>query len=889
MTACVNKKHSRRVAAAVSASLVGALTLGAAPAVVMAEEAPVDQQVQESGEAFTNGFVQAAFHYGTSTVNYAGNKNVPATVEFVKNQAMVLDEVYVKVKVADKTVNYTIAGDQEDQEYSVKYYNRGTDGKNTGKEITGDINKVGKYVAVVTAGPESDYPGGVVYVPFDITARQLTNVYMELNSGVYDATEKKATFFIDANGDHTLNTGEQVLIEGTDYTVKYYEAGHGTTSQYERDLVDAGDYNAVVTAVENSGYEGTVTLTGTIHISELDLKDVYIEPVVTTSDEEPTQPAAIWISGHRYGEGSAILSEIADHNTDATGSYLAESAYLYQATPAKADDTNFVQPDSDPAEGESGVKNLNVYRVAEIADFYYDGQAWADYYETFVKSPETKWDSSKVTAKLDNGTVVPVTKLRVFNEKGQDCSTINWSQTPGTYTLVYWIAPADMTVSGDTYRAGGVATTTLKVWDQAINADASVQVGYDKDDDDEFEVVTSIEKTYDGVDLLDPADLNDGIRVVVTDKDGNNVTSKCSIKYYDANGKEVREIKNAGTYTMKITSDVYKLSGTTEVPITVAKLDASTVKVGAETTTDFDETNASISYVPWRKSGYGLTLLNNVVWGLDLQYLEADGKTWAPLPMDVFKVTITDAEGEELQKVVDEGVYTLHFEGRNADAQNNYVCPADISFTVIKDGTDWKGDPTDDVVNHVKFSDVRWNDYFADAVDYVSDKDWMNGYKNRAVFGSLDSLSRGQVASVLYNMAGGLSLKVEGSYSDLWGYDTGFSDVDGKAYYARAIAWAKQSGVVNGYADGTFHPDQAVTRQEFACMLANYAKKYGTYKAASAVALDKMSDAEQVADFAVDSVAWAVENGILGNSGYVAAGSTIIRADAACMVYNYAK
>ena len=113
MTACVNKKHSRRVAAAISASLVGALTLGAAPAVVMATEAPVDQQVQESGEAFTNGFVQAAFHYGTSTVNYAGDKNVPATVEFVKNQAMVLDEVNVKVKVADKTVDYTIAGDQE--------------------------------------------------------------------------------------------------------------------------------------------------------------------------------------------------------------------------------------------------------------------------------------------------------------------------------------------------------------------------------------------------------------------------------------------------------------------------------------------------------------------------------------------------------------------------------------------------------------------------------------------------------------------------------------------------------------------------------------------------------------------------------------------------------
>ncbi len=42
MTACVNKKHSRRVAAAVSASLVGALTLGAAPVLAVAEEAPAE-------------------------------------------------------------------------------------------------------------------------------------------------------------------------------------------------------------------------------------------------------------------------------------------------------------------------------------------------------------------------------------------------------------------------------------------------------------------------------------------------------------------------------------------------------------------------------------------------------------------------------------------------------------------------------------------------------------------------------------------------------------------------------------------------------------------------------------------------------------------------------
>ena len=43
-------------------------------------------------------------------------------------------------------------------------------------------------------------------------------------------------------------------------------------------------------------------------------------------------------------------------------------------------------------------------------------------------------------------------------------------------------------------------------------------------------------------------------------------------------------------------------------------------------------------------------------------------------------------------------------------------------------------------------------------------------------------------------------------------------------WYKPAIAWAEQTGVVDGYEDGTFRPDQPVTRQEFAQMLYNYAK-----------------------------------------------------------------
>ena len=100
MTACVNKKHSRRVAAAVSASLVGALTLGAAPAVVMAaEEAPVEQQFADPEGAFSNAkVVTASFdHLGSRFPVKDADGDGVYTTEFQKNKPVVLNEFTVKM------------------------------------------------------------------------------------------------------------------------------------------------------------------------------------------------------------------------------------------------------------------------------------------------------------------------------------------------------------------------------------------------------------------------------------------------------------------------------------------------------------------------------------------------------------------------------------------------------------------------------------------------------------------------------------------------------------------------------------------------------------------------------------------------------------------------
>ena len=56
--------------------------------------------------------------------------------------------------------------------------------------------------------------------------------------------------------------------------------------------------------------------------------------------------------------------------------------------------------------------------------------------------------------------------------------------------------------------------------------------------------------------------------------------AKLSAKLYDASGNEVPYALNAGEYTLKVTSDDYKLSGTTELKITIGKVDLTTLEVG---------------------------------------------------------------------------------------------------------------------------------------------------------------------------------------------------------------------------------------------------------------------------------------------------------------------
>ena len=812
--------------------------------------------------AFTNArLVSAHFsHLGSSKNVTDSDGDGVYTTEFDKNCPVVMNDFTVRM-IGGAQAGKVLTIPSNDSDYEIVYYNRGADGKDTGDPITEDISAVGKYVVKITA-VGGDYKGGVVYIPFDITAIALNGlVAVEDNVVTYNAETHDFDFFIDYDRDGSFTAGDVKLYEGTDYDVKYVLDGTDGTEESVTDVKDAGTYRAVITGTGN--YAGEVTLSTDIIVQKLDLDIHHVMGIVSTSPSKPANPYYIWIDGVRYEDGSAIMKElkavINDSMTPEDSTWFENTGYVYTVTAAKSGDPNI-----------TGSNTFTAYKVAVEASFNYGGSALPESHDIYMNDPSTDWNFGAVTGFVADGTLdgrtIPNADIQqtVVNSAGMDVTGTAWQDTPGSYTICVFTVAADGSF-------GALHFVTVNVYVEAVNADASAAVLFDTDGNGDEEIVTSVSSVYDG------GDLTDEIRVVVIDADGNELVEGLdfSVKYYNADGEEVGEIVNAGSYTLEVTSDYYKLSGTTEMGITVGKLDMSNVKASAVEYRKWDDVHAGTPYLPWEQDGVSLDELG-------LVYLPASAEdepaNWVRFPMDMIKATIYDAVGNELNVIDDEGVYTIKFNARNDDAAVNLVVPADITVTCIKG-------------SHLLFTDVEYTDYYADPVAYVSGKRFMNGYAHTNLFGAEDNLTRGQVACILYNMALD-ARKVDETklvYNENTGYVTGFSDVNGKNYYGAAIAWAKQAGVVNGYGDGTFKPEQTVTREEFCAMLANYASKFDDdYAEGSASTLDSFDDAAQVSGWAEKVVAWGVENGIIGNGGFLNAQGQIIRADAACMVYNYA-
>ena len=175
------------------------------------------------------------------------------------------------------------------------------------------------------------------------------------------------------------------------------------------------------------------------------------------------------------------------------------------------------------------------------------------------------------------------------------------------------------------------------------------------------------------------------------------------------------------------------------------------------------------------------------------------------------------------------------------------------------------------------FTDVNEKDWFFDEVLAVVERGLLLG-TSTSTFAPNATLTRGMVATVLYRMAGEPKVSAKSS----------FKDVDAGAWYADPIAWAEENNVVGGYEDNTFRPNNNVTRQEMALMLARYAAQMDDLDVKAEGSLNAFSDGNTVPEWSRDAVIWAVDNGIInGLDGKIAPTSNATRAQFAAIIIRY--
>lgn len=94
----------------------------------------------------------------------------------------------------------------------------------------------------------------------------------------------------------------------------------------------------------------------------------------------------------------------------------------------------------------------------------------------------------------------------------------------------------------------------------------------------------------------------------------------------------------------------------------------------------------------------------------------------------------------------------------------------------------------------------------------------------------------------------------------------GFSDTAEDAYYANAVRWATQNSIVGGYANGNFGPADPITTEQLCAFLYRYARFKGDLTTAQMGFLSGFADQGEISDYATEPLAWAVGQGIVSGT-----------------------
>lgn len=223
---------------------------------------------------------------------------------------------------------------------------------------------------------------------------------------------------------------------------------------------------------------------------------------------------------------------------------------------------------------------------------------------------------------------------------------------------------------------------------------------------------------------------------------------------------------------------------------------------------------------------------------------KGDQVTITPTPDEgytVDTVIVTGPNGKEVAVTPNEdGTYTF--------VQPSGKVTIMVTFRRL---TSVSGCPRDESCPMAPFTDANRNAWYHDGVHYCVEHGLMTG-TSQTTFAPDIVTTRGMIVTILWRLEG----------SPIVGASLDYDDVKAEDWYGEAVRWADSVGVVTGYGNGKFGPNDTITREQMAAMLWRYA---GSPRVDGS--LSSFTDGAQTSIWAQPAMIWAVEEGLITGVG----------------------
>ena len=635
-------------------------------------------------------------------------------------------------------------------------------------------------------------------------------------------------------------------------------SGPGNAAAEDR-FVDAGEYKVLVTPNPDGAYGNYGQQTVTVTVGKLDLSKAFVyspdrEAGIITWDNVVNN---ILVNGERLGtlvNGDDAAAAIVQYQyVDAQGNEYGVKTAGYQDLGTICINNNPAPVGGYDYTLSATGENANVvgeatFRVAVVEDLVDEALYGTEDFATYFANGDEafygdEWSYDESLIKLRNNGD-PYNGAKTVILRDANGNPVEGVSAAGRYCVTVDVPNADNFSLGGTFIAyftyfkGQVDNNTV----EAIATIDGTNVPFESIYDD---------RVYDGTPVEPKIALKAGSTALV---EGSDYT----VVYKNAQGEAVDSMVDAGLYTVTVyLSEQYVYADDGDqanwfgVRISERVLERITYETNATDPANQDDNGNDLPGILYTGSE-----IDPVLFG---RYKGTDGGTYrVTLDPTWYRVTgITyKAPGAERYTDVDAiqepGDYRLNITATSA--LKNYTWLGGDGMNVSTDT-----DVDIHIIAAATFYDVPSTAWYAEEVAKAAAEGYVKGMGENLFFPEAE-MTRAQFAQVLYNMAG----EPEWNGDNIGAYPTQFSDVDGLAWYAKAVSWATEAGIVNGTSETTFDPEGKISREQIATMLWRYA---GNGATADQAVLDAFVDGDEVSEWAADEMAWAVEHGYMNGRG----------------------